>query len=77
MYRSETEHLSHNIRTLEEDLDELRRIENEQKAKTQQKNLGLPPAYGDLDDVDEMAPHMRHKDAGILEVRGTVFSNSI
>ena len=66
--RIEAEHLQLLTATLEEDLDELRRIENESAAKRRDDSQGLPPAYGSLDDADRLPPYNQHQDGGSLEV---------
>lgn len=70
IWRSEAEHREMLHRTLEEDLDELRRIANEETAarRWSEKRQCLPPAYGSLDDVDAYPPPEECVDSGALEV---------
>ncbi|KAK4549840.1 hypothetical protein LTR36_005141 [Oleoguttula mirabilis] len=71
MWREEVEHLQGMQRILEEDLDELRRIENEEvmHRRERRKKSELPPAYGSLDDEARIPPYQTHaKDSGALEV---------
>lgn len=75
---TQADHAHHMQRVMEEDMDELRRIHNEDIAKSreQAKKRELPPAYGSLDDdslndQDEygMPPYEKHvEDSGALEV---------
>jgi hypothetical protein len=53
---SEIEHLQEVNATMMSDLDELRGIENEDAAKRRDQHLGLPPAYGNIDDEDCFPP---------------------
>ena len=68
MYRQEAEHLQSLNKTMEEDLDELRRIENEDAAHRKKQAQGLPPAYGCLDDEDHQPPYVLHKDGGTFDI---------
>ena len=74
MYRDEADHLQTLNKVLEEDLDELRRIENEEATHRRRCAAGLPPAYGSLDDDNYEQPH-QHKDSGSLDV--ATFKRSI
>ena len=69
VYRLESKCLQDTQRTLEEDLAQLREIENEDRAKRLQDDMkrSLPPAYGGLDDV-EPAYGAEYHDCGTLEV---------
>lgn len=67
-WRRQCESLQCNIEELDEDLRELRRIENEAAASRRDEHLGLPPAYGSLNDEDRFPPYSRHEDGGTLEV---------
>jgi len=68
--RSETEidHLESLNKILEEDLVELRRIENDDARRHDDKQLGLPPAYGALPDENRFPPPQLHEDSGALDV---------
>jgi len=71
MWREDAEHMSALYKTLEEDLEELRRLENEERSKRsdERKAKDLPPAYGNLDDEDRLPPYATHaRDSGSLEV---------
>ncbi|KAK5112162.1 hypothetical protein LTR85_011595 [Meristemomyces frigidus] len=71
MWREEVEHAQTLQRVLEEDMDELRRIENEEVVQRREKAKKgeLPPAYGSLDDEAQIPPYETHaKDSGALEV---------
>jgi hypothetical protein len=65
---SEIEHLQDVNATMVSDLDELRGIENEAATKRRDEHLGLPPAYGNLDDEGRFPPYSAHEDGGTIEV---------
>lgn len=67
-YKDETEHLSAENKSLEEDVDALRQIENEEAARRLQQSQGLPPAYGSLNDKDQLPPYQQHRDSGAFDV---------
>ena len=66
--KTRLEHAHAEIKTLEEDLAQLRQIENEDAANRRRRAQGLPPAYGALDDEDFMAANQIHRDDGSVEV---------
>lgn len=65
MCKEDVEHYQALHRIAEEDVAELRQIEAEDRQQRRLKSQGLPPAYGSLDDEDEMPPYGRHLDSGI------------
>ena len=67
-YRTEVEHFQALNKVLEDDLDELRQIENEEAAHRLQKAQGLPPAYGSLNEEENLPPYELHKDSGSFDV---------
>ncbi|EMC97578.1 hypothetical protein BAUCODRAFT_147640 [Baudoinia panamericana UAMH 10762] len=73
-YRDETEHSTTLVRMLEEDLSELRRLENTERQIREQRldrKNSLPPVYGSLDDDDRIPLGVKvqeAKDSGALEV---------
>ena len=67
-YRDEVEHLQAQKKSLEEDVDALRQIENEEAARREHLSQGLPPAYGELNDKDQLPPYSQHKDSGAFDV---------
>lgn len=70
MYRDEAEHGQALCHTLEEDLNELRRIENEDR-RAREERRGLPPAYRSLDEEASLPPYKLHTDGGTFEVAVT------
>lgn len=74
-FKNEAEHLQTINKVIEEDLDELRQIENEDAAQRKRKTSGLPPAYGSLDDEDRYLTPQVHEDSGSLHV--AVFKRAI
>lgn len=74
-HKGEVEHLQALNKVMEEDLDELRQIENEDAAQRQRKVQGLPPAYGSLDDEDPFATPQLHEDSGSFDV--AVFKRTV
>ena len=66
-YKVEVEHLQSVNKTFEEDIDELRQIENENAALRRQQAQGLPPAYASLEDEDQAPPYWQHKDNGVFD----------
>lgn len=67
MYKEEVEHLHTVNKTMEEDLDELRQIENADAAE-RDKRRHLPPAYGSLDDEESLPSPCVYEDCGSLDV---------
>lgn len=69
-WRLEVEHYQTLTGTLEQDIDELRQIENAAAAaaKEKQEARSLPPAYGSLDDEDRFPPYGQCTDGGTLEI---------
>jgi len=70
-WRENAQHLSELHKTIEEDLDALRRLEIAERSRIseQQKCRDLPPAYGSLDDPDRLPPWEAHADdSGRLEL---------
>jgi hypothetical protein len=65
---AEVEHLQEVNATMMSDLSELRELENEVAAKQKDEHLGLPPAYGNLNDEDRFPPYSTHEDGGMIEV---------
>jgi hypothetical protein len=63
-----TRQLASTQRSITSDLEDLRGIENEAATKHRDDHLGLPPAYGNLDDEDRFPPYSTHKDGGTIEV---------
>jgi hypothetical protein len=66
--QAEIDHLRDVNATIMSDLHELRVLESEAAAKRKDQHLGLPPAYGNLDDEDRFPPYSRHEDGGTIEV---------
>ncbi|RMZ05991.1 hypothetical protein D0860_05738 [Hortaea werneckii] len=70
-WREEVEHMVDVKRTLEEDLEAIRRLENEERSelKQQQMKAELPPAYGNLNDETLAPPYdQQAKDSGALDI---------
>jgi endonuclease/exonuclease/phosphatase family metal-dependent hydrolase len=67
-HQAEIEHLKAVNATMMSDLNELRELENEVAAKHKDEHLGLPPAYGSLNDEDRFPPYSTHEDGGTIEV---------
>ncbi|KAI7086927.1 hypothetical protein KC356_g4643 [Hortaea werneckii] len=71
VWKEEVEHMFEVNRTMEEDLEAIRRLENEERSqlKQQQMKAELPPAYGNLND-DTLAPpyEQQAKDSGALDI---------
>ena len=70
-WREEVEHMADVNKTLEEDLEAIRRLENEERSelKQQQMKAELPPAYGNLDDETSAPPYEQQaKDSGALDI---------
>jgi hypothetical protein len=65
---AEIDHLHDVNATITSDLEDLRGIESEAATKHRDDHLGLPPAYGNLDDEDRFPPYSTHEDAGTIEV---------
>jgi hypothetical protein len=66
--QAEIDHLQDVNATITSDLHELRVLESEAAAKRKDQHLGLPPAYGNLDDEDRFPPYSKHEDGGTIEV---------
>ena len=66
--QAEIDHLQDVNATNTSDLHELRVLESEAAAKRKDQHLGLPPAYGNLDDEDRFPPYSKHEDGGTIEV---------
>jgi len=64
------EHKDTVISTLEGDLDELRQIENEDRTRhiRERQSQELPPAYGSLDQEDQLLLPDTEEDSGVIEV---------
>lgn len=64
------EHKDAVISTLEGDLDELRQIENEDRTRhiRERQSQELPPAYGSLDQEDQLLLPDTEEDSGVIEV---------
>ncbi|KAI7678910.1 hypothetical protein KC319_g3052 [Hortaea werneckii] len=70
-WREEVEHMLDVNRTMEEDLEAIRRLENEERSelKQQQMKAELPPAYGNLEDETLAPPYEQQaKDSGALDI---------
>jgi hypothetical protein len=67
-WRNEIDELLAEKDALQGDLDQLREIEVEDAARRQRKAQGLPPAYGSLDNEDEMPPWQQHSDSGAFAI---------
>jgi hypothetical protein len=67
-HQTEIEHLKAVNATMMSDLNELRVLENEVATKHKDECLGLPPAYGNLNDEDRFPPYSTHEDGGTIEV---------
>ncbi|KAM0689754.1 hypothetical protein Q7P36_010625 [Cladosporium allicinum] len=65
--QAEIDHLQDVNANITSDLHELRVLESEAAAK-RKEHLGLPPAYGNLDDEDRFPPYSKHEDGGTIEV---------
>jgi len=66
--QTEIEHLTDINATITSDLDELRVVENEAATKRRDEHIGLPPAYGNLNDEERFPPYSAHSDGGTIEV---------
>jgi len=65
---AEIEHLEGVNAIAVSDLDELRTVENEAATRRRDEHLGLPPAYGNLNDEQRFPPYSNHEDGGTIEV---------
>lgn len=65
-WRTEVEHYQNLTVGLESDMEELRKLNDEDRAKQHHLNTGLPPPFGSIDDPDRLPPWDRHKDSGPL-----------
>ena len=63
-WEQEAEHSQSLNQQLEQDLVELRRIENEQRGEASTRPRGLPPAYGNINDDERFPPYDRYQDIG-------------
>ena len=68
MCREDAEHYQNLNKVLDDDLDELRQIENDDAATRKLQTKGLPPAYGSLEDEEQQPPYRLHKDSGAFDV---------
>ncbi|GAB7364917.1 hypothetical protein MBLNU230_g5707t1 [Neophaeotheca triangularis] len=65
---TEAEHMDRVLQMMHEDVAELRRIENEESQRRLNAASGLPPAYGSLDEEDQLPPWRSYEDSGIADI---------